>query len=156
MSNLQGMPRIPAGSLTDVDTTKKYRLGTKMRDEKGNLYIYLEGVASTAAGDWVVYYDDDYTTARMTKAEVDKLYPVAVAMAATVANKYGWYLIQGTGEARVLASCAEEVPLYTSATAGSADDDSTSQTKINRTVSHDTDSGSGGLVTVHIDFPSAA
>jgi hypothetical protein len=139
---------------TVTSATQNHPLGAVAVDELGNEYVYLKGVASTAQYDWVTY-DETYATTRLTKAEADKLKPMAIAQSANVANQYGWYLVYGEGSANVLASCAKEVAIYTSATAGSADDAATSQTKINRAICRATDAGSGGAVLVSVQYPSA-
>lgn len=80
-----------------VDSTKRVPLGTikKFVDPlygEGE-FIYLKGVASTAAGDAVVY-DTAYTTVRAAATNNDAC-PWAFATAATVADTYGWYQIGG-------------------------------------------------------------
>jgi len=104
----------------DVHTTKKYRLGTRRRDVEGNEYIYLTGVASTAAGD-VVAYDELYITTRLLQATIGS---IAVAKAAVVASRYGWYQIWGKATGvNVLASFADNpAGVYATSTAGSVDD----------------------------------
>lgn len=81
------------GAITDIHTTQMNPLGMKMKDESGNEYIYLQGIASTAQYDWVTY-DVNFLTARLAP---DALGPVAIAQAAIVASSYGWYLIKGSG-----------------------------------------------------------
>jgi hypothetical protein len=56
-------------------------------------FILLKGVANTVVGS-VVNYDDSFQTALNTTG-LSTPRPVAVAMAATVANEYGWYQIGG-------------------------------------------------------------
>lgn len=82
-------------------------------------FIYLKGVASTGIGSWVTYSPDDFTT---TLLAANAIGPVAIAMAATVANEYGWYQIQGKAVGKVLASFADNGNVYATATAGSIDD----------------------------------
>jgi hypothetical protein len=82
-------------------------------------FIYLQGVASTAVGTWVVYNTDDWTTTRLG---ADMIGPVAVAMSANVAGQYGWYQIQGKAIGLALASFADNGNVYATATAGSVDD----------------------------------
>lgn len=90
--NYAGAPKIDA-----VDTTAKVPLGTIVRARDSSLgegeFIYLQGIGSTVAGS-VVNYDDSFLTALSTTA-LDKPRPVAVAMAAIVASRYGWYQISG-------------------------------------------------------------
>jgi hypothetical protein len=82
-------------------------------------FIYLLGVAATAIGSWVTYNEDDYSTALLVP---DAIGPVAVAMAANVANQYGWYQISGKAVGLALASFADNGNVYSTATAGSVDD----------------------------------
>lgn len=102
----------------DIDTTKKVRLGTRKRDIAGNEYIYLKGVGSTVAEDFVVF-DEAFAT---TRAIADEVGPVAVAMSACDATtEFGWYGIYGnfTGDT---ATVAADKALYLTATAGRLDD----------------------------------
>lgn len=82
-------------------------------------FIYLKGLDSTVVGSVVTYNTDDFST---TLAVADAIGPVAVAMAASVTGKYGWYQIQGKGVAKVLASFADNANCYLTSTAGSVDD----------------------------------
>lgn len=126
-------------------------------DSSGNIYIPLYGVASLAAGSWVTFDPVTGLTTLATKAEVDKLKPMAVSMMAnTSTTTLSWFMVKGEATALVLASCAKEVALYSSGTAGSLDDDSTSQTKINRAVATATRGGTNGTTTIHIVYPYAA
>lgn len=82
------------GALTDVDASQRNMLGQRAFDDKGNEYVYLLGVASTAAGDWVSYVPNTWATTRLV-ANTAATGLIAVAMAATVAGNYGWYQIYG-------------------------------------------------------------
>lgn len=92
------------GVLTDIDgpTTvatsnglgQRNELGARVFDDNGNEYIYLKGVASTAAGDWVSFVPGTFQTARLVSNTAISA-QVAVAMAATVADCWGWYQIYG-------------------------------------------------------------
>jgi len=59
-------------------------------------FIYLKGVASTAAG-LMVYYDVNTGTTALTTTSLglNRGQPLAVAMSANVASQYGWYQIGG-------------------------------------------------------------
>lgn len=82
-------------------------------------FIYLKGVASTELGSVVLYSADDFSTAL---ASANGIGPIATAMAATVADKYGWYQIDGKGVAKVLTGFADNANCYLTSTAGSIDD----------------------------------
>ncbi len=82
-------------------------------------FIYLKGVASTAIGSWVVYNQDDNSTALLAANAIG---PVAVAMSANVANQYGWYQISGKAIGLCLAGFVDNANVYGTSTAGSVDD----------------------------------
>jgi hypothetical protein len=79
-------------------------------------FIYLKGVASTALGSVVLIDQDDFSTSLAVANDVGYL---AVAMAATVANEFGWYQISGKSVIKGLAGLADNASLYLTATAGS-------------------------------------
>ena len=74
-------------------------LGTRGFDSSNNEYLYMTGVASTAAN-LAVSYDEAYTTALLATGAVGG---VAIAQAATIADTYGWYLVRGSGTAKSAA-----------------------------------------------------
>jgi hypothetical protein len=92
----------------------KYSLGTRTTDKDGNEYIYLQGVASTVAYDWVSY-GTVYISARLVNSVKG---PIAAAQAATVANENGWYQIKGTGSAKTSNSSAVNLNCYTCGVTG--------------------------------------
>jgi hypothetical protein len=110
----------------DVHSVRKFRLGTRTKDIQGNEYIYLKGVASTVAGDWVVY-DEAFATIRMVTTSIG---PVGIAKAATEANKFGWYLIKGSGSGSALTAYADNAHVNATATDGSVDDNSLTAAEI--------------------------
>ena len=144
--------------IAEIDSAKQAPLGMIVRavdtgsDDRGvGEFIYLKGVASTAIGSVVLYSADDWSTAL---ASANGVGSIAVAMAASVADKYGWYQISGKGSAKVLASFPDNGDCYLTSTAGSVDDDN---------VAGDYISGmkgasaiSGGLADVEISRPSVA
>lgn len=98
----------------------------------GGIWFFCKCATSMSIGS-VVAIDDAFLATKITKALADLgcrvgVVPVVVA----AANDYVWVQVSGViANALVLLSCAIDVPLYTTATAGSLDDTSTSQTKIN-------------------------
>lgn len=96
MASLTGIGGSALGSsTTDVDSTQRHKLGTRAWDTSMNEYLYMLGVASTAAN-LAVSYDEDYTTTLLVP---DAVGSVAIAQAATIADTYGWYLVKGKGTA---------------------------------------------------------
>ena len=113
-------------------------------------FVYLKGVASTAAADWVSY-DEVGQTTRLTNASVGN---VAVAMAATVADKWGWYQISGNALALVEATVSADVALFASETAATAQDDASDGDVISGAISRSSNGGGGaGNIIVQLNRP---
>lgn len=117
MASLTG-PNCFAASTSAIDATKEYKLGTKAWDVDGNEYIYLQGVASTVATDFVTF-DELHVT---TRAVADAQGRLGVAMAAVVASSYGWYQIYGKATGNALTGFLDNAKVYLTSTAGSVDD----------------------------------
>lgn len=98
---------------------------------KGGMWVFAKAATALAVGS-VVVVDVAYTATLITKALADVGNMVAVCpVIVAAASDYVWVQRSGVVDNMlVLASCAIDVPLYTSATAGSLDDTSTSQTKV--------------------------
>jgi hypothetical protein len=115
--------RLGQSLVGSIDTVAKVSVGTILRatdpDYGAGEFIYLKGVASTAVGTWVTYNMDDGTTTRLAANAIG---PVAVAMAATVVDTWGWYQISGKAVGLALALYADNALVYATATAGSVDD----------------------------------
>lgn len=119
MAELTGHIQIFHSKTSIVDTTQLASLGSRGVDKNGNEYIYLQGVGSTVAGDWVVY-NEDYGTTRLVANEVG---PVAIAMAAVNATtSYGWYQIFGVNTVARTDTISADKSLYIDGTAGRVDD----------------------------------
>ena len=119
MAQLTGSRQVFHSDTSVVDTSQQIALGNRGYDPSGNEYIYLQGVGSTTAGNWVVY-DEDYATTLLVANEVG---PVAIAMAVVDATtEYGWYQIYGKNTIAKTDTIAADKPLYIDGTAGRADD----------------------------------
>ncbi len=151
MANLTQKPLLASGDTTVVDDTKQMPLGTIMSDTIGNEYVYLQGVASTAIAS-VVVYDELFVT--LLASATNRLGNIAVAMAATVANKFGWYQIRGKATAAVLTGFADNTKIYLSATPGSVDDSGTGGDQI--VGMYGRSAVASGVATVQMSYPVAA
>lgn len=138
---------VPAGALTKVYDTKEYKLGERVRDNIGNEYIFLKGVASTAAGSFASW-DNAYATALLAANAVGC---VGVAKAAIVANKYGFYQIYGINEEASTDTIAADKQLYIDGTAGRADDAAVAGDLIVGAVSMTADTSN--VATVMLNYP---
>jgi hypothetical protein len=67
----------------------------------------------------VTFNSDDGTTALLAANAIG---PVAVAMSACVANRFGWYQIYGKAVGLALTGFVDNANVYATATAGSVDD----------------------------------
>jgi len=104
--------------LNNVDSTPLYDMLQRAEGPAGKEYIYLKGVASTIVGSWVTYDELGITTLLVANAKGF----VAVAMAITVADKYGWYQIFGSAEAAISANSAVDTLIGFETTSGYAGD----------------------------------
>lgn len=130
-----------------VHTEKKHPLGT-MAVEGGNWYTYLEGVASTVAGDWVSF-DENHATTRLIANAKGR---VGIAMAAIVASRYGWYQVYGKNTiAKAEAGFVDNAAIYATGTAGSIDDTDVALDFVNGAIGRS--AVSGGVITVELNWP---
>jgi len=123
MSYIIQTTRLGLPAITSVEDTAGAPLGLIVEAVHATYgageFIYLKGVADTVLGSWVTYNADDNSTALLAANAIG---PVAVAMAATVADKFGWYQISGKAVGKALAAYADNGLVYATATAGSIDD----------------------------------
>ena len=148
VTELTGHPQILHSNTTIIDNEQKAELGLRSVDKQGNEYIYLQGVGSMVAGDWVVY-NEDYGTTRLTANEVG---PVAIAMAAINATtSYGWYQIFGVNTIARTDTISADKSLYIDGTAGRADDLGVSGDLIIGAYSMTADTSN--VATVFISYP---
>lgn len=103
MPQLVGHQMAVVGDTSAIHDTAKNPLGSRAFDAGGNEYIYLQGVASTAAGDWVFYSASGFVTTRVPASTATNG-SLAVAMAAVLANQFGWYQIGGLVQIAAIAT----------------------------------------------------
>lgn len=115
--------RIGSQPIASTDTTQNHPLGTIVTAEDPTYgsgeFIYLQGVASTAVGSWVLYNPDNFSTSLATANDKGS---IAVAMSANVASSYGWYQIKGKAVGKALTGFVDNADPYLTSTAGSLDD----------------------------------
>ena len=150
MAYLTGRTQIFSGDTAVVDTTLEHPLGTRAFDAAGNEYIYLTGVASTAAGSWV-YFDEALIT---TLTVANSKGRIGVAMAAIVASRYGWYQIYGKNTIALgSAAITSDNKLWVTATAGQVDDTDVAVDLIDGAIARGACSGAGSTFTVELNYP---
>lgn len=124
--------------VTRVSTTQEYGLGDevaiKTADGGRTDYRYVQANGAITQWQWASIDDDNQAAAGvggvLTAPRLAGIAPVTFAD-----NEYGWLAIGPISKSHglkvnALASCVADVVLYTSATTGSVDDASGSQTKI--------------------------
>lgn len=151
MPELSGSTQIFARDTSVVDTVQQHNFGTRAYGlNEGDEYIYLQGVASTVVGDWVTYDEAGLTT----RVSANGVGPVAVAMAAIVASRYGWYQISGVNTVALAISgggAAADQEAYLTSTAGQIDDVDVSGDLVTGVLIRVAESS--GIVTVQLSYP---
>lgn len=142
-----GYSSVP-GDTASIDAAKRVPLGTQQLDVDGNEYVYLQGVASTVAKD-AVTFDEVYLTTRLAANGVG---PVAIAMAAVLANQFGWYCVRGTVTGTSSEAIVDNKALFATATAGAVNDGAVTGDLIYGLFSRSAPSGAGN-VTLQLTYP---
>ena len=148
--------------LTDIDSAVQEDVGALRADEDGNIYIYLKGIASIVAGDVVTYKILSATDATIVRATAGTKGPIAVAMAAIVADKFGWFQIVGFNAAVKAISAGDAAAggrVFLTSTAGSIDDVQVFGDEIQGMIFtvQEGEGGSGnGFAGVHLTNPEVA
>lgn len=115
------------GALAGVDIDAEqsdqwFTLGDRVCGSDGGFYEYIKADATVAVNS-AVQIDDDGTIASLTTAiSAAEETAVGVAMNAFSATNYGWVVRQGEVSVLVAASCAADVTIGTTTTAGVLDD----------------------------------
>lgn len=149
---------IGSQAIEDNSTVQLHELGhcVKAQDDDTTQYgeaefIYLKGLAATLLGSVVRYSTVDWLT--KLGAANDKG-PIAVAMAPTVANEFGWYQIFGTAEGKVLAAFADNANTYLTSTPGSLDDAVVAGDRVHNCIGGSAvGTPSAGLALLEINYP---
>jgi hypothetical protein len=147
MASLKGYPQTFAGDTSQIDSSALHPVGTRAVDGNGNEYVYALGVGSTVAGSWVSF-DEALATTLLVANAVGR---VGVAMAAIVANKYGWYQIYGKNTIALADDVADNKPLYIDNNTGQVDDAGVAGDLVFGAISRSEDTT--GMITVELSYP---
>jgi hypothetical protein len=113
-------------------------------------FIYLQGAANTVRGSAVLYNPDDWTTSLLAANDIGS---VAIAMAASVANLFGWYQIKGKGVVKA-GTVADNGNVYSTASAGTLDDAVVAGDRVKNAKFASADgTPAAGLAEIEIDRP---
>lgn len=118
-------------SRLEPTTSPAFKLGTRVVDKDGKEYLYVKsdstGLTATKAA---VVVDSSYTASMATTTLALYGYPVGVPVSDIAASCYGFIQVKGTCSLYVKASCAANVRINSTATAGAPDDDGTAGAKV--------------------------
>lgn len=148
-------PVVIPQAIAETSTTKLLPLGSTCRAIDPTYgegeFIYLQGVASTAVGDAVVW-DSSFVTTRTVAASRGA---VGIAMSANVASQYGWYQIRGLAVVKV-GTVAANAACQTTATDGTIDDTTTAGQFVDGMVTRTANgTPSAGLAVCVLAHPTA-
>ncbi len=144
-------PNPVIGVVTDVHaTTALNTLGTTQKDVNGNVFVYMQGVASVVAGTWVSY-DEAFVTTRLVANAKGR---VAIAMAAIDATTdFGWFQIYGSATGKALTAFADNGLVYMTSTDGSVDDAVVATSVVYGAIGRSAVNETTLLATFELDFP---
>ena len=144
-------------TLTQIDDSALRTVGERWDDGNGSVYIYLQGIASVILGDFVTYYATTTAVAVTARATTGSKGNLAIAMAAIVAGKFGWFQIAGLNLVAGAISgggAAAGAPAYLTATAGLIDDVDLADHRIfGLTISVVEGTPTAALCGVHMNYP---
>ena len=108
-----------------TSSTKEFALGTAVQMSDGSCYRYIEADATITAAQAVAAEEDYGCTPIDTTISGAEPNKVLVPQVAVTSGEFAWALESGVGTVNALASCAADVKIYTTATAGAVDDTAT-------------------------------
>ena len=110
-------------AFTTPEAAPTFRPGTTMKGEDGSEFIYVQANGAITGPGYVVGVDEDLQATMLATAAGGAFGDmVAVAPVAFADDEYGWVQIKGPCQVQVAASCAANVVLAATATAGQIDD----------------------------------
>lgn len=149
MPQLVGHLMAVVGDTDAIHDSALNQVGARAFDKDGNEYAYMKGIGSTLAGSWVTFDEAGVTALLAANAKG----PVAVAMAAIVAAKYGWYLRSGTCSALIAANTADNTLIGRETTDGYAGDGRAAGDEIYNAMARGATAGAAALAVVQIHYP---
>jgi hypothetical protein len=117
------------GSLTAAEITaggKGFAVGDTYVDNAGNGYTFIQAAGAITGAGFVVRFGVDFQATMLSTANDARGDRVGVALGAIASGEFAWVQTSGVfANVQVLASCAANARLNTTATAGALDDDGT-------------------------------
>ena len=108
-------------ALGDVGTTASFSLGTVVNLDDGGFALYVQAASDISQYAAVSVLSNE-TAVPLTTTNAAASKRVAFAQTSIASAQYGWVQLGGVVKVNLLTSCAPNVPLFTTATAGCLDD----------------------------------
>ena len=112
---------ITTPALDDTSPTAKIAKGTKVDLNDGGEAIYVQALSEISTFAAVAIYADQ-TAQMLTTTNSATTKRVGFAQTSIASGYYGWVQTSGVVKVNLAANCDDNVPLYTTATAGVLDD----------------------------------
>lgn len=125
MTTLIGVDILNPVTAAELTQGKGFGLGDRHIDQVGNEYVYVQAGSGGLTANFVATIDEAYGAVMVSTSNDARGDLLGVAPATIAANSFGWVQVKGVCNVQVAASCAANVRLNTTATAGQIDDDGT-------------------------------
>ena len=125
MTTLIGVDVLNSFTAAELTQGKGFGLGDRHIDQAGNEYVFVQAGSGGITANFVATIDEAYGAVMVSTSNDARGDLIGVAPVAIAANSYGWVQVKGVCNVQVAASCAANVRLNTTATAGQIDDDGT-------------------------------
>ena len=109
-------------NLTRVDDSALFQVGTVVNLSDGGQAMYVHASASALSTYAAVFIGVDGVATMTTTTLAPENSRVGFAQTSIGTSKYGWVQLGGQVVVNLAANCADNVPLFTTATAGVLDD----------------------------------
>jgi hypothetical protein len=125
MTTLIGVDILNPVTAAELTQGKGFGLGDRHIDQIGNEYVYVQAGSGGITANFVATIDEAYAAVMVSTSNDARGDLLGVAPVAIAASSYGWVQVKGVCNVQVAASCAANVRLNTTGTAGQLDDDGT-------------------------------
>lgn len=126
----QNYKSVSSTAVPDAESGKQFSLGDRYIDYAGNAYVFISASTSITSYQCVAITSQYYGIAATSAAAAAASLAGIAGVNGISAGSYGWVQTRGNMTVNVLSTCSASSWLYTTATAGSLDDTSTSQVKV--------------------------
>ena len=125
MTTLIGVDILNPVTASELTQGKGFGLGDRHIDQTGNEYVYVQAGVGGITANFVATIDEAYAAVMVSTSNDARGDLLGVAPVTIAASSFGWVQVKGVCNVQVAASCAANVRLNTTATAGQLDDDGT-------------------------------